>query len=99
MRHIILRHYTEDSENRLFYLTFSNIKEFLSLYIPNLNIGLKIFVIRCNVDDVCIRVVVEKVNEKGIHDPLLDLERLIRKGDRLSTITYLVHDLWASLGS
>lgn len=99
MRHIVLRHYTEDSENRLFYLKFSNIKEFLSLYIRNLNIGLQIFVIRCNVDDVCIRVVIEKVNEKGIHDSLLDLERLIRKGARLSTIIYLVCDLWASLGS
>lgn len=75
MRHIVLRHYTEDSENRLFYLTFSNIKEFLSLCIRNLNIGLQIFVIRCNVDDVCIRVVIEKVKEKGIYDPLLDLER------------------------
>lgn len=36
----------EGNENRLFYLTFSNIKEFLSLYIPNLNTGLKLFVIR-----------------------------------------------------
>lgn len=35
-------HHTEGSDNTLFYLTFSNIKEFLSLYSPTLNIELKI---------------------------------------------------------
>lgn len=76
MRHILLRYIilNEGSENRLFYLTFSNIKEFLSLYIPNLNRELNIFVIGYNVYGVYITVVIEKVNEKCICDPLLGLD-------------------------
>lgn len=41
------------SKNGLFYLTYFNTEEFLSLNIPNLNAGLKIFVIRCTLGHLC----------------------------------------------
>ena len=68
MRHIILK-----VVRIVFYLTFSNIEEFLSLNIPNLNIGLKIFVVKYNIYGIYVTVVIEKVNENCIHDPLLGL--------------------------
>lgn len=52
-------------------MILSNTYEFLSLNISDLNIGLKIFVTRCNVYDVHITVVFVKVNEKCMRDCLL----------------------------
>lgn len=66
MRHIILK-----AVRIVFYLTFSNTEEFLSLNIPNLNIGLKIVVIKYKAYGICVTIVIEKVNKNCTHDPLL----------------------------
>ena len=75
-----MTHNTEGSENSLFYLTFSNTVEFLNFNISNLSLELK-----CNINKMqCVwcyvTVIIEKVNEKYIHDSLLGLGILMRKG-------------------
>lgn len=53
------------------------------MYILNLNIGLKIFVIMCNMYGVYVTVFIEKVTVNCTRDPLLGLGRLMRKGQQI----------------
>lgn len=80
MRYITPKHIIQKMVRTNFYVTFSDAKEFLSMYVLHLNIGLKIFVIRCNVYGAHGTVFVEKVTVNCTHNPLWDLDRLMREG-------------------